>query len=657
MAEQNGLNVGHLSLHDEPDEEIENDRVGAGAVALGAGPGAHGGQGAHGGPGAVGHAAHGSTLPPECSFESEWDAFQFSIVSPIGEPDLVELADCEESTIFHQKDLPNGGFSAMEDIRRQGKLCDVTLKIDDHSFHAHRVVLAATIPYFRAMFTHDMVESKQADITMRSIDPSAMEALINFAYSGRITISTSNVQNLMLGANFLQLSRVRDACAEFLQTRLSPGNVLGIRQFAESLGCLALVKSSDKFIQKHFEAVAEAEEFLALGLEEAVELVSRDELHVASEEVVFIAVLKWIKQDVPRRGTKMPQLLTKVRLPLLTPHFLADKVAAEELIRSCHRCRDLLDEARDYHLMPERRPLLQSFRAKPRCCRDLVGVIYAVGGMTKSGNSLSTVEVYDPILGRWRDAEAMSMLRSRVGVAVMHNRLYAIGGYNGQERLNTVEVFDAKTKRWSKVAAMNCKRSAVGAVALGDRLYVCGGFDGISSLDTVESFDPTANEWTMMPSMTKHRSAAGVVQIYNKIYALGGHNGLSIFDSVEVYDSQTETWTETIPMLSKRCRLGVATLNGKIYACGGYDGSSFLRSVEVFDPLLNKWSYIASMNVTRSRVALVADMDRLWAIGGYDGMKNLSTVEMYNAETDSWTFVESMESHEGGVGVGVIPME
>jgi kelch-like protein 18 len=79
------------------------------------------------------------------------------------------------------------------------------------------------------------------------------------------------------------------------------------------------------------------------------------------------------------------------------------------------------------------------------------------------------------------------------------------------------------------------------------------------------------------------------------------------------------------------------------------------------------------MNVTRSRVALVADMDRLWAIGGYDGMKNLSTVtrilslvfpaftatwqvEMYNPEEDCWSFVASMESHEGGVGVGVIPM-
>ena len=101
--------------------------------------------------------------------------------------------------------------------------------------------------------------------------------------------------------------------------------------------------------------------------------------------------------------------------------------------------------------MPERRAQLKSFVTRSRCCKDLVGVIYAVGGQTKSGNSLSTVEVYDPIAGRWKDAEAMSMLRSRVGVAVMQNRLYAIGGYNGQERVNTVEVFDAQTGRWSKV--------------------------------------------------------------------------------------------------------------------------------------------------------------------------------------------------------------
>ena len=67
------------------------------------------------------------------------------------------------------------------------------------------------------MFTHNMVESRQSTISMSCIDSSALESLVNFAYTGRVSISTTNVQNLMLGASFLQLSKVRDACAEFLQ--------------------------------------------------------------------------------------------------------------------------------------------------------------------------------------------------------------------------------------------------------------------------------------------------------------------------------------------------------------------------------------------------------------------------------------------------------
>ena len=42
----------------------------------------------------------------------------------------------------------------------------------------------------------------------------------------------------MMTANFLQLSRVRDACAEFLMARLCPSNVLGVKTFADTLGKL-----------------------------------------------------------------------------------------------------------------------------------------------------------------------------------------------------------------------------------------------------------------------------------------------------------------------------------------------------------------------------------------------------------------------------------
>ena len=89
---------------------------------------------------------------------------------------------------------------------------------------------------------------------------------------------------------------------------------------------------------------------------------------------MFNAVLSWVKVDRDKRAEHLPYLLAKVRLPLLTPQFLSDTVASDELIRASHKCRDLVDEARDYHLMPERRSLMQSFRTKPRRCRDVIGI-------------------------------------------------------------------------------------------------------------------------------------------------------------------------------------------------------------------------------------------------------------------------------------------
>jgi kelch-like protein 18 len=90
--------------------------------------------------------------------------------------------------------------------------------------------------------------------------------------------------------------------------------------------------------------------------------------------------------------------------------------------------------------MPERREILSSYRTRPRGADCIRGQIYAVGGLTKSGDAVSTVEIYDAEQDQWRMGQAMSMLRSRVGVAVLNGKLFAFGGFNGTERLSTVEV-------------------------------------------------------------------------------------------------------------------------------------------------------------------------------------------------------------------------
>ena len=115
-----------------------------------------------------------------------------------------------------------------------------------------------------------MAESKQKEISIQGVEASSMEALINFAYSGKVSISTNNVQSLMMGASFLQLARVRDACAEFLMARLSPVNVMEVQNFADSLGCTSLVVACQKYAQKFFPHVVDCEEFLGLSTRQVI---------------------------------------------------------------------------------------------------------------------------------------------------------------------------------------------------------------------------------------------------------------------------------------------------------------------------------------------------------------------------------------------------
>ncbi|KAL6727445.1 hypothetical protein Aduo_009319 [Ancylostoma duodenale] len=57
-------------------------------------------------------------------------------------------------------------FTFLQELRADGKFCDVELLVGDQSIKSHRLVLLSSIPYFRTMFTTDMKESKQKQIRM-----------------------------------------------------------------------------------------------------------------------------------------------------------------------------------------------------------------------------------------------------------------------------------------------------------------------------------------------------------------------------------------------------------------------------------------------------------------------------------------------------------
>ncbi|GAB1294728.1 Kelch-like protein 18 [Apodemus speciosus] len=565
--------------------------------------------------------------------------------------------ELEDLVHFSVSELPSRGYGVMEEIRRQGKLCDVTLKIGDHKFSAHRIVLAASIPYFHAMFTNDMMECKQDEIVMQGMDPSALEALINFAYNGNLAIDQQNVQSLLMGASFLQLQSIKDACCTFLRERLHPKNCLGVRQFAETMMCAVLYDAANSFIHQHFVEVSLSEEFLALPLEDVLELVSRDELNVKSEEQVFEAALAWVRYDREQRGPCLPELLSNIRLPLCRPQFLSDRVQQDDLVRCCHKCRDLVDEAKDYHLMPERRPHLPAFRTRPRCCTSIAGLIYAVGGLNSAVPECGgSVRPYRQSLGKVPSHDDSP---KPCGCGCGEWAFSTLSGdMMAQLRLSTVEAYNPETDTWTRVGSMNSKRRVPwGQSCWTDRSTCVEAMMAAPPLSSVETYSPETDNVDrgdpdeLKPECCRGHSLRGQDLMCQEATMACRSSAL-----VEHYNHHTATWHPAASMLNKRCRHGAASLGSKMFVCGGYDGSGFLSIAEMYSSVADQWCLIVPMHTRRSRVSLVASCGRLYAVGGYDGQSNLSSVEMYDPETDRWTFMAPMACHEGGVGVGCIPL-
>ncbi|PNJ63126.1 KLHL2 isoform 10, partial [Pongo abelii] len=72
---------------------------------------------------------------------------------------------------------PTAGFKRLSHLSllsswdySQNLLCDVTIVAEDMEISAHRVVLAACSPYFHAMFTGEMSESRAKRVRIKEVD-------------------------------------------------------------------------------------------------------------------------------------------------------------------------------------------------------------------------------------------------------------------------------------------------------------------------------------------------------------------------------------------------------------------------------------------------------------------------------------------------------
>lgn len=547
-------------------------------------------------------------------------------------------------------------FKVMNELRSQNLLCDVTIVAEDMEISAHRVVLAACSPYFHAMFTGEMSESRAKRVRIKEVDGWTLRMLIDYVYTAEIQVTEENVQVLLPAAGLLQLQDVKKTCCEFLESQLHPVNCLGIRAFADMHACTDLLNKANTYAEQHFSDVVLSEEFLNLGIEQVCSLISSDKLTISSEEKVFEAVIAWVNHDKDVRQEFMARLMEHVRLPLLPREYLVQRVEEEALVKNSSACKDYLIEAMKYHLLPtEQRILMKSVRTRLRTPMNLPKLMVVVGG--QAPKAIRSVECYDFKEERWHQVAELPSRRCRAGMVYMAGLVFAVGGFNGSLRVRTVDSYDPVKDQWTSVANMRDRRSTLGAAVLNGLLYAVGGFDGSTGLSSVEAYNIKSNEWFHVAPMNTRRSSVGVGVVGGLLYAVGGYDGASrqCLSTVECYNATTNEWTYIAEMSTRRSGAGVGVLNNLLYAVGGHDGPLVRKSVEVYDPTANTWRQVADMNMCRRNAGVCAVNGLLYVVGGDDGSCNLASVEYYNPTTDKWTVVSScMSTGRSYAGVTVI---
>lgn len=112
---------------------------------------------------------------------------------------------------------------SLNEQRRDGLLCDVVLIVRDQEYRTHRSVLAACSQYFKKLFTVAMADGGEhhhaaAVYEIDFVAPESLTAILEFAYTSTLTVTASNVKEILNAAQMLEIPCIINVCLEIMDS-------------------------------------------------------------------------------------------------------------------------------------------------------------------------------------------------------------------------------------------------------------------------------------------------------------------------------------------------------------------------------------------------------------------------------------------------------
>ncbi|CAG0902781.1 unnamed protein product [Darwinula stevensoni] len=409
-----------------------------------------------------------------------------------------------KKTIVIEKDLDDH-IGLAKDISASFKTgpswCDVIILVQGTKFYSCKGILASVSPYFRQLFTTDFKDVSEREIRLEGSSKVGFNSVWDYIHGTQVAVEgEEEAIATLLDAHFLGMKRFCKRISTTMKTFMDSENAFRILKIAEEYGYQDLREAAVEFISGSFSKVVGTSEFISISFETLSSFLNRDDLGVSSEKEVYDAARKWLHHDSSRKR-HLPDLLDKIRLPLLPYEYLKSVLLKDPIMYGDARCLGAITDARDYHV-PELRHTVPKEKTRHRTTLDSIwsmnfdgkiyrmnphnweldeitdyplSVYYAFAGIdrkmyvTEEGH----MKMFDLEKREWKEGPKPPEYLKCAATAVSSGSIFICGGSNQKNKVQK-SVFRFSGE-WIRLSDMKYERSSLGACYEDSCLHVIGG--------------------------------------------------------------------------------------------------------------------------------------------------------------------------------------
>ncbi|CAO2587884.1 Speckle-type POZ protein [Lemmus lemmus] len=184
----------------------------------------------------------------------------------------------------------------LEELWENPHFTDCCLVVAGQEFQAHKAILAARSPVFRAMFEHDTEESKKNRIEIHDLEPEVFKAMVGFIYTGKEPDIHTMADALLAAADKYGLERLKVMCEDVLFRDLSVENAAHTLFLADLHSAVQLKTRAMDFITAHASEVFETSSW---------KTVVDSYPHLGTEVCAYLAFVHGLCLEMPLKGLKL----------------------------------------------------------------------------------------------------------------------------------------------------------------------------------------------------------------------------------------------------------------------------------------------------------------------------------------------------------------